>query len=225
MKNLVRMENRNFNSEKYIEELRQRHGVEIADKLISYIDMVLERNEHINLTAVRDRDEALIKHLEDSLSIMELPEFWEATNIIDVGTGAGFPGALLAIACPSKNFVLLDSTLKRLRVIDEFAEALDITNLMTVHARAEEAGRQEFAEKFDICVSRAVANLEKLSGWCLPFVRKGGAFVAYKGANYEEELSPALSTISKLGASFDRAVPTATDYPEIDGHVLLVIKK
>ena len=215
----------NNQSEKYIESLRQVHGAETADKMLTYLDKVLERNAHINLTAIRDREEAIAKHLADSLSILELPEFWDAENIIDVGTGAGFPGALLAIACPSKNFVLLDSTLKRLKVIDEFAEDLGITNLMTVHARAEEAGRQEFAANFDICVSRAVADLKKLSGWCLPFVKKGGAFVAYKGENYAEELESARDEIKKKGASFDRAVSVDTGFPEIDGHVLLVIKK
>ena len=209
----------------YIEELRRTRGDETTDKLLSYLDMVLERNEHVNLTAIRDRDEAVIKHLADSLSISELPEFWEAQNIIDVGTGAGFPGALLAIACPEKNFVLLDSTRKRLRVIDEFAETLGISNLMTVHARAEEANRQEMHESFDLCVSRAVANLTTLSGWCLPFVRKGGAFVAYKGENYAEELEAASPTISKLGASFDRAVPADSGFDSIKDHVLLVIRK
>lgn len=209
----------------YIEELKRTRGEETADKLLSYIDMVLERNEHINLTAIRDRDEAIIKHLADSLTISELPEFWDAQHIIDVGTGAGFPGALLAIACPEKNFVLLDSTRKRLRVIDEFAEALGISNLMTVHARAEEANRQELHESFDLCVSRAVANLTTLSGWCLPFVRKGGAFVAYKGENYAEELEAASPTISKLDASFDRAVPADSGFDSIKDHVLLVIRK
>lgn len=210
---------------KYIEELKRTHGEETADRLLSYLDMVLERNEHINLTAIRDRDEAIIKHLADSLSLMELPEFWEAKSVIDVGTGAGFPGALLAIACPEKNFVLLDSTLKRLRVIGEFAETLGIDNLMTVHARAEEANRQELKESFDLCVSRAVANLSTLSGWCLPFVRKGGSFAAYKGENYGEELKAAKTTISKLGARFDRAVPADSGFESIKDHVLLVIKK
>ena len=210
---------------KYIEELKRTHGEETAGRLLSYLDMVLERNEHINLTAIRDRDEAIIKHLADSLSLMELPEFWEAKSVIDVGTGAGFPGALLAIACPEKDFVLLDSTLKRLRVIDEFAETLGIDNLMTVHARAEEANRQELKESFDLCVSRAVANLSTLSGWCLPFVRKGGSFAAYKGENYGEELKAAETTISKLGARFDRAVPADSGFESIKDHVLLVIRK
>ena len=211
--------------ENYIDYLKQSHRADTAEKLLAYVDRILEINEHINLTAVRDRDEAIVKHLADSLSVLEVPEFWEAETIIDVGTGAGFPGALLAIACPSKSFVLLDSTLKKLRVIDGLSEELSISNLKTVHARAEEIGRQEYAGCFDLCVSRAVADLKKLSGWCLPFVRKGGAFISYKGSNYEEELSPALKSISKEGARFDRAVPVDTDFSEIDGHVLLVIKK
>lgn len=210
---------------KYTDNLKKAHGTEVAEKLLRYIDLVLERNEHINLTAIRDRDEAIVKHLADSLSVMELPEFWEADNIIDVGTGAGFPGALMAIACPEKNFVLLDSTLKRLRVIDEFANTLGISNIMTVHARAEEANRQEMHECFDLCVSRAVANLSTLSGWCLPFVRKGGSLVAYKGENYAEELDAAKKTISKLGAEFNRAVSADSGFESIKDHVLLVIKK
>ena len=209
----------------YIKELKNSHGEEVAEKLLRYIDLVLERNEHINLTAIRDRDEAIIKHLADSLSVMDLPEFWDAKSVIEVGTGAGFPGALLAIACPEKNFVLLDSTLKRLRVIDEFAETLGIYNITTVHARAEEANRQEMHESFDLCVSRAVANLGTLLGWCLPFVRKGGAFVAYKGENYAEELEAASPEIRKYNAKFDRAIPADSGFESIKDHVLLVIKK
>ncbi|MBR2674434.1 MAG: 16S rRNA (guanine(527)-N(7))-methyltransferase RsmG [Mogibacterium sp.] len=211
--------------EKYIDFLRQSHGAETAEKLLAYVDRVLEINEHINLTAVRDRDEAIIKHLADSLSVLELPEFWEAESIVDVGTGAGFPGALLAIACPSKSFTLLDSTLKKLRVIDGLAEELGIENIKTVHARAEEVGRQEYEGAFDLCVSRAVADLEKLSGWCLPFVRKGGAFLSYKGDNYAVELEGAIPVIQKAKARFDRVVPANTNFSEINGHVLLIIKK
>ena len=212
-------------SKDYLNQLKQRFGDETYDKLVAYIDMVLERNEHINLTAIRDRDEALIKHLADSLTIMEVPEFWDAEEIIDVGTGAGFPGALLAIACPEKDFVLLDSTLKRLKVIDEFAEKLGIDNIRTVHGRAEELNRQEYKESFDLCVSRAVADLQKLAGWCLPFVKKGGAFIAYKGENYESELKAATHAISKAGGSFERAITPSESAEEISGHRLLVIKK
>ena len=208
------------------ESLITKYGPEKTDKLLSYLDLVLERNEHINLTAVRDRDEALVKHVLDSLAITDLPEYQQAKTVIDIGTGAGFPGALLAIVCPDKEFILLDSTLKRLRVIDEFAQTLDINNLKTVHARAEEISKKpEFNESFDLCVSRAVANLEKLSGWCLPFVKKGGYFVSYKGENYSEEVDQASKALKRFKGSVDRVVPY-TDVPEdISGHVLLVISK
>ena len=215
-----------MNTELIITQLNKRFGSVKTDKLVSYLDMVLERNEHINLTAVRDRDEALVKHVLDSLAIADVPEYMDAKKIIDVGTGAGFPGALLAIIDPDKEFILLDSTLKRLRVIDEFAETLGINNLRTVHARAEEISKKpEYKSGFDLCVSRAVADLEKLSGWCLPFVKKGGSFIAYKGENYSEEISRSDKAFRRYNAVLDRVV----DYPdaetEISGHVLLVIKR
>lgn len=208
------------------EQLQQRFGKQKASALIAYIDLVLDRNEYINLTAVRDHNEALIKHVLDSLAIADLPEYKEAEKIIDVGTGAGFPGALLAIVSPDKEFTLLDSTLKRLRVIDEFAQTLNISNLRTVHARAEEISRKpDYSEAFDICVSRAVANLEKLSGWCLPFVRKGGSFIAYKGENYEEELVQAGKVLNKNKARLSYVESYKNVPEEISGHVLLIISK
>ena len=216
----------NTDTLKLTADLQNEYGKDTSEKLVSYIDMVLEKNEHINLTAVRDRDEAMQKHLADSLSITVLPEYREAHSIIDVGTGAGFPGAVLAIADPDKDFILLDSTLKRLRVIDEFAETLDITNVQTVHARAEELSKKpDYKECFALCVSRAVASLDKLAGWCLPFVRRGGYFIAYKGENYKEELEAAEKSLRKYRGRVDRAVQIDTDAADISGHVLLVIKK
>lgn len=209
-----------------LRQLEKRYGKETAERLVAYLDMVLERNEHINLTAVRDRDEALVKHVLDSLTVTGLPEYRESKRIIDIGTGAGFPGALLAIVSPDKEFVLLDSTLKRLRVIDEFAQALGLSNITTVHARAEEIFKKDgFSEAFDLCVSRAVADLEKLCGWCLPFVRKGGSFIAYKGENYDEELQRAQKALRKNRAHLAR-VESYEGVPEdISGHVLLIISR
>lgn len=215
----------NEESKRIIEQLNNRYGEDKTDRLLSYLDMVLERNEHINLTAVRDRDEALVKHVADSLAVTDLPEYVQAKRIIDIGTGAGFPGALLAIVSPDKEFVLLDSTLKRLRVIDEFAEALGLTNITTVHARAEEISKKPgYKEGFDLCVSRAVASLDKLSGWCLPFVRKGGAFVSYKGENYAAEIDEANKALKRFKGSVDRVAAYPIDSPaDISGHVLIVI--
>lgn len=213
-------------TDRLINELISQYGKETADKLISYVDMVLERNEHINLTAVRDRDEAMQKHLADSLSITEIPEYRCASRIIDVGTGAGFPGALLAITDPDKEFILLDSTLKRLRVIDEFAEILDINNLTTLHARAEEISRKpEYNAQFDLCISRAVASMDKLTGWCLPFVKSGGYFIPYKGENYQSELKDAEKALRKQKGSLIRVVEQSSESGDISGHVLLVIMK
>ena len=213
-------------TELLIEKLTSEYGEERTVRLISYIDMVLERNEHINLTAVRDRDEAMQKHLADSLLITSLSEYREAEKIIDVGTGAGFPGALLAIADPDKEFVLLDSTLKRLRVIDEFARTLGIVNLRTVHARAEEISRKpEYSGAFDLCISRAVASLDKLSGWCLPFVRSGGYFIPYKGENYETELAEAGKALKKFRGRLESIAEPDDAAGDISGHVLLVIRK
>ena len=207
-------------------QLIEKFGKQKSSTLLAYLDLVLVRNEHINLTAVRDPGEALVKHVLDSLAIVDLPEYKEAEKIIDVGTGAGFPGALLAIVSPEKDFTLLDSTLKRLRVIDEFAQTLNISNLQTVHARAEEISKKpEYNGVFDVCVSRAVANLEKLSGWCLPFVRKGGSFIAYKGENYDEELAQASRILKKNKARLSY-IESYKDVPEdISGHVLLIISK
>ena len=209
-----------------IAKLNEQYGSEITADLVSYIDKVLERNEHINLTAVRDRDEAMQKHLADSLSITSLPEFTSAETVMDIGTGAGFPGALLAIAYSDKQFCLMDSTLKRLKVIDEFAADLGVDNLTTVHGRAEELARKDgFKESFDICVSRAVASLDKLAGWCLPYVKKGGYFIAYKGENYEEEVANASRSLKKYKGELDRVVNTSSSISDISGHVLLVIRK
>lgn len=218
--------NESYNTEALIQDLRIRFGDSKTEALVSYIDMVLERNQYINLTAVRSRDEAMQKHLADSLSVTTLPEYIQAERIIDVGTGAGFPGALLSIADPDKEFVLLDSTLKRLRVIDEFASQLGIHNITTVHARAEEIQKKQgFDSAFDLCVSRAVASLDKLSGWCLPFVRSGGSFIAYKAANYSEELKTAEKILSRNKGKLNRVVHTGEDSTDISGHVLLVIDK
>ncbi len=213
-------------TQKLAAEIAELYGEETRDRLFSYIDMVLDRNRHINLTAVKDRDEAMQKHLADSLTITDLPEYREAETVLDVGTGAGFPGALLAIVSPQKKFVLMDSTLKRLKVIDEFAQTLGISNLVTLHARAEEICRKpEYNGQFDLCVSRAVADLSRLSGWCLPFVRTGGCMVAYKGSNYKEELDAASASLRKYKGRLERVEVARGATDDISGHVLLIIGK
>ena len=155
------------------------------DRYEKLADIILEWNEKINVTAVREKSEFMKKNVEDSLAILGKPEFSSASRILDLGTGGGFPGLPLAIACPEKSFVLMDSVGKKLKVI---------------HARAEDlAQKPEYRERFDLVVSRAVANMSTLSEYCLPFVKKGGWFIAYKTVGAEEEINAAAKAVKLLG--------------------------
>lgn len=216
----------NRQTELLIKELEEKYGEERTSMLVEYMDMILEKNQYINLTAVRDRDEALQKHIADSLSCDFMEEYEAAENVIDIGTGAGFPGVPLAIVSPDKKFTLVDSLNKRLRIIDELTGELGIKNLTTVHGRAEDIGKsKEHREQYDICVSRAVASLDVLCEWCLPLVKKGGYFVAYKGENVSRETEDAANAIKLLGGKIAEIRKVQTEEESISGHVLVMIKK
>lgn len=216
----------NRQTELLIKELEEKYGEERTSMLVEYMDMILEKNQYINLTAVRDRDEALQKHIADSLSCDFMEEYEAAENVIDIGTGAGFPGVPLAIVSPDKKFTLVDSLNKRLRIIDELTGELGIKNVTTVHGRAEDVGKsKEHREQYDICVSRAVASLDVLCEWCLPLVKKGGYFVAYKGENVSRETEDAASAIKLLGGKIVEIRKVQTEEESISGHVLVMIKK
>lgn len=216
----------NRQTELLIKELEEKYGEERTSMLVEYMDMILEKNQYINLTAVRDRDEALQKHIADSLSCDFMEEYEAAENVIDIGTGAGFPGVPLAIVSPDKKFTLVDSLNKRLRIIDELTGELGIKNITTVHGRAEDVGKsKEHREQYDICVSRAVASLDVLCEWCLPLVKKGGYFVAYKGENVSRETEDAANAIKLLGGKIAEIRKVQTEEESISGHVLVMIKK
>ena len=175
---------------------------EQADKFAKYMRGVLEWNEKVNLTRITEPDEFIVKHFLDSLACCNRKEFQQAERIIDVGTGAGFPGVPLAIISPEKEFVLMDSLAKRLKIIDELCAGAGISNVRTVHSRAEELARnKQHREKYDLCVSRAVANMAVLSEYCLPFVKVGGFFMAYKGPEAAAEATEAENAINLLGGS------------------------
>lgn len=216
----------NRQTELLIKELEEKYGEERTSMLVEYMDMILEKNQYINLTAVRDRDEALQKHIADSLSCDFMEEYEDAENVIDIGTGAGFPGVPLAIVSPDKKFTLVDSLNKRLRIIDELTGELGIKNVTTVHGRAEDVGKsKEHREQYDICVSRAVASLDVLCEWCLPLVKNGGYFVAYKGENVSRETEDAANAIKLLGGKIAEIRKVQTEEESISGHVLVMIKK
>ena len=186
-------------------------------------DIILEWNEKINVTAIREKSEFMKKNVEDSLSILGRPEISSALRILDLGTGGGFPGLPLAIACPEKSFVLMDSVSKKLKVVADAAERLGLENVEVIHARAEDLARMpEYRESFDLVVSRAVANMSTLSEYCLPFVKKGGWFVAYKTVSAEEEIKAAAKAIRMLGGA---PVNVAESGDEGDGHVFAIVQK
>lgn len=170
-------------------------------KMYYFMDLVLERNEIINLTTITERDEFEKKHLMDSIISYGWPEIDNAKKIIDVGTGAGFPGIPMAILYPHKSFLLLDSLNKRLEFIMEAAEKLEINNVKVLHARAEDAGRDPiYREKYDLCLSRALSNLSVLSEYCLPFVKVNGFLYAYKTKRALDEIEESYLARNLLGA-------------------------
>ena len=206
------------------------------DQLLQYMELVLERNQHVNLTAITDRDEFIRKHYIDSLAAAVLPEFQAAETVIDLGTGGGFPGVPLAIVFPEKQFTLVDSLNKRIRIIQEFCETIGIQNVKAIHGRAEDLGQQEdLRESFEACVSRAVADMRVLAEYCLPFVKVGGFFVSYKSGDVVEECNNAKKAIRILGGdladvcalelyeqrrtllTISKVVPTPKKYPRQPG--------
>ncbi len=176
-----------------------------------YYKRLVDTNEKFNLTSITEEQEVLEKHFLDSLSIVKLVPQEELRHrtirIIDVGTGAGFPGMVLAIAFPEAEVTLTDSLKKRLTFLEETSKELGLKNVRIVHARAEDLGRDPgYREQFDLCASRAVASLPVLCEYCLPFVRTKGLFAAYKGSNMEEELTAAEKAIELLGGELEKQV-------------------
>jgi len=183
-----------------LEDMGLDYTEDAIEKFRRYMELILEWNEKVNLTSITNREEFVIKHYIDSIAICGFPQMKEAQNVIDVGTGAGFPGIPLAILQPDKTFLLLDSLNKRIRIIEEIAREIGLRNVSLLHGRAEEqAQNRAYRERYDLCVSRAVANLAVLAEYCLPFVRVGGWFAAYKSETAEEELKESRRTISILG--------------------------
>ena len=163
-----------------------------------YMDLLLEWNTKINLTAITEEDEIILKHFLDSCTIMKCIK--SEDKIIDIGTGAGFPGIPLKIINPDIHITLMDSLNKRINFLNDVIDKLSLKNIDAVHSRAEDLARNEkFREKYDIAVSRAVANLSTLSEYMLPFVKIGGKCICMKGPNIDEEVENAKGAISKLG--------------------------
>ena len=176
---------------------------EQADKFLKYMDLLLEWNEKINLTAITEKNEIILKHFIDSLTIIK--DIPNNSKMLDLGTGAGFPGIPIAIMKDDSQILLVDSLNKRINFLNIVIENLELENVKTLHSRAEEIGKNKmYREKYDIVVSRAVANLTVLSEYNLPLVKVGGMGICMKGPNIEEELKNSKYAISILGGEIDK---------------------
>ena len=177
-----------------------------ADKLARYAELLLEKNKVMNLTAITEREEVILKHFIDSLALAGYVKMWEKPyKIIDVGTGAGFPGIPLKIAFPNLQVTLFDYLNKRIKFLQDVIEALNLNEISAVHGRAEEVARDKaMREKYDFVVSRAVANMAVLSEYCIPFVKVGGYFIPYKTGTVEEEITQGKKAIQILGGKIEK---------------------
>lgn len=178
------------------------------EKFFTYYEMLAEKNKVMNLTGITEEGEVVTKHFSDSMALvpifhkMEINVNIEDCHLIDVGTGAGFPGIPLKIVFPEMKVTLLDSLNKRVKFLEEVCQALCLKDVTFVHGRAEDVGRQtDHREVYDLCVSRAVANLSSLTEYCMPFVKVGGYFIPYKSGEIEEELQQAHRAIELLGGN------------------------
>lgn len=192
---------------KYLVELDITLSEEQIQQFILFYDLLIEWNGFINLTAITDFDEVVKKHFIDSLSLVRAYDLTKPVKIIDVGTGAGFPGIPLKIAFPHLEITLLDSLNKRVKFLNEVKEKLGLTNLDIIHGRAEDLAKPlQRREIYDLCVSRAVANLSTLCEFCLPYVKNGGYFISYKSEKIKEERIEAEKAIDILGGRIEKEV-------------------
>lgn len=177
------------------------------EKFLIYYELLVEWNSFMNLTAITGFNDVCTKHFIDSISLCKCIDCNGELELIDVGTGAGFPGIPLKIVFPNLKITLLDSLGKRVKFLNEVIKKLGLSDITAIHGRAEDFARpDQLREKFDVCVSRAVANLSTLSEYCLPYVKSGGYFVAYKSEKINEEVKSADKAINILGGVIDEQV-------------------
>ena len=226
----------NNSKEEYLSSLTKKLNINLSKEQINaflkYYELLIEWNEKINLTAITEFEDVCLKHFIDSMSIVnafssyeEASNFFNNKTLIDVGTGAGFPGVCLKILFPKLKVTLMDSLDKRIKFLNEVIEALSLKDICTVHARVEDAAKtSEYRERFDYATARAVASLPVLSEYCIPFVKVGGNFIAYKSEKVLEEISISANALSVLGGKIESEFSFAL--PESDlVRTILFIKK
>lgn len=198
---------------------------EQIEQFIIYYEMLVEKNKVMNLTAITEFDEVLKKHFVDSLSLVKAYDMTQDISVIDIGTGAGFPGIPLKIAFPNTKITLLDSLNKRIGFLQEVIDTLGLEEIEALHGRAEDYAKPgKLREQFDLCVSRAVANLSTLSEYCLPYVKVGGKFISYKSEKISEEMKEAEHAISVLGGKVENQVAFTLPDSDIYRNLFIITK-
>lgn len=190
-----------------------------------YYDLLVEWNKVMNLTGITEYEEVNEKHFVDSLAVVQTVDMKKIHSVIDIGTGAGFPGIPLKIVFPHLNIILMDSLGKRVKFLNYVIEKLELDGIDAIHGRAEDYAKNDlYRESFDLCVSRAVANLSTLTEYCLPYVKIGGQFISYKSGEIEEELDQAKKAIHILGGRLENTVKFQLPGSDI-GRSFVKIKK
>ena len=226
-----------MSKEEHLSFLSKKLNIDLSkeqiDAFLKYYELLIEWNEKINLTAITEYEEVCLKHFVDSMSIVnafssfkEAEKFFSGKTLIDVGTGAGFPGVCLKILFPQIKITLMDSLDKRIKFLNEVISSLSLEGISTVHARVEDAARTaEFREMFDFSTARAVASLPVLSEYCIPFVKKGGFFIAYKSEKVLEEISLSSNALSLLGGNIESEYSFSLPDSDLQRTILFIRKE
>lgn len=208
------------------DEVNIEFNEQMYDRFIKYMRLVQEWNQKINLTAITEDEEFIKKHFIDCIKAFKSDELKNAKTVIDVGTGAGFPGMPIAILREDIEVTLLDSLNKRINFLNLVVKELGLKNVTTIHSRAEDGARKpELRENFDIATSRAVANMTVLSEFCLPYVKVGGSFIALKGPAIEDELKNSSNALGVLGGKLNRVVEVTIEDTDLKHNIVVVDKK